>query len=98
MCFTSLSYSNSKKSTVKRKNPNNSPTINLADVYVAGQKNSEAVYWKNTQLHVLDNDGFSFSSADTIIVKNNTIHISGTVLNYPIYEKAYWKNALASGA
>lgn len=71
---------------------NNSPTTNPVDVYVAGQKNSHACYWKNNQLISLSDNGSSYSTADSIIVKNNAVHISGTILNNGNYDKVYWKN------
>jgi hypothetical protein len=72
---------------------NDSPTTNPVDVYVAGQKNNHACYWKNNQLVML-NDESSYSKADSIIVKNNTVHISGTISNNGNYDKAYWKNGV----
>lgn len=54
---------------------NNQSTI---DVYVAGQKNGNATYWKNNTEITLDNGGFSTSTANKIIVHNNNVYVFGS--------------------
>ncbi|MCF6131449.1 hypothetical protein [Flavobacterium wongokense] len=61
-----------------------------ADVYISGSKNDHACYWKNNQLTMLSDNGAFDSSADTIIVANNNIHILG----YGGNKHLYWKNAV----
>lgn len=70
----------------------NADTQNPVDVYVAGAKDNHAVYWKNNQLISLSDNSVSFSTADSIIVKNNNIHIVGSAYNNGSYDKLYWKN------
>ena len=54
--------------------PNNLSSI---DVYVAGQKEGNATYWKNNTEITLDNGGFSGSTANKIIVQNNNVYVFG---------------------
>lgn len=51
--------------------------LNSIDVYVAGQKNGNATYWDNNTEITLDNGGFSGTTADKIIVKNNIVYVFG---------------------
>lgn len=69
----------------------NPDTQEPVDVYVGGQKNNQACYWKNNQVVFLDN-GIN-SSADTIFVANNDVHVLGKRYgdNW-ITDYLYWKN------
>jgi len=76
----------------------NVTATNSADVYVAGQKDNQACYWKNNQPVFLDSNGFTGPSANKIIVSNNDVYVLGigigattTALeNVPMF----WKNGL----
>lgn len=50
-------------------------TQNPVDVYLAGQKNGHACYWKNNQEYVLDDIGLFDSKATKIIIFSNDVHI-----------------------
>ncbi|MDI1317561.1 hypothetical protein [Flavobacterium sp.] len=72
-------------------------TQNPVDVYVAGQKNNQACYWKNNQLVVLDPGSFTGSAAKKIIVSNDDVYVLGTAFptggsNYG--PNLYWKNGV----
>lgn len=54
--------------------PNN---LNSIDVYVAGQKDGNATYWENNAEITLNNGGFSSTTADKIIVQDNTVYVFG---------------------
>lgn len=69
----------------------NRTTLSLDNVYISGQKNNHACYWKGGLIHLLDDGSFSSSSADTLIVMNNDVHILGSGYN-GFYETLYWKN------
>lgn len=61
------------------------------DVYIAGQKNNQACYWKNNQEILLANG--ESASADTLIVANDDVHILGKKqYDNWITEFLYWKN------
>lgn len=74
----------------------NSTAMNSADVYVAGQKDNQACYWKNNQPVFLDSNGFTGPTANKVIVSNNDVYVLGigigattTALeNVPMF----WKN------
>lgn len=69
----------------------NPVTQEPVDVYVGGQKNNQACYWKNNQVVFLDN-GLN-SSADTLFVANNDVHILGKrYADNWIPDYLYWKN------
>lgn len=72
----------------------NTSTQDPVDVYVAGLKNSHACYWKNNQFISLSDNNSSFSTADSILVKNNDVHVVGTAEISGVYEKFYWKNGV----
>jgi hypothetical protein len=60
-------------------------------VYISGQKSNHACYWKDGQIQLIDDSSFSNSSADTLLVVNNDVHILGNGYN-GTYESLYWKN------
>lgn len=69
----------------------NPSTQNPVDVYVAGDKNNNATYWKNNQeFNLINGEG---ATADTILVSNNDVHILGKKQsdNWTT-EYLYWKN------
>ena len=74
----------------------NPPTENPVDVYVAGQKNGKACYWKNNQIIVLDNEIMSNSSATKIIVSNGDVYVFATFQMgiVPSLQYVYWKNGV----
>lgn len=47
-------------------------------VYIGGEKDGHAAYWKNNQLVTLDDTGFVNSQVDTLAVKNNKVYALGT--------------------
>jgi len=73
----------------------NNPTSNPVDVYVVGQKNSNAAYWKNNQ-EVLLNNGLG-CEADTLMVSNGNVHVFGKkLLDNWTTQFMYWKNNVAT--
>lgn len=74
----------------------NTITTNPVDVYVAGQKDSQACYWKNNQPVLLDSGGLIGPTANKIIVANNDVYVLGisvgttTVETFPMF----WKNGV----
>jgi hypothetical protein len=69
----------------------NPVTQEPVDVYVGGQKNNQACYWKNNQAFFLEN-GLN-SSADTLFVANNDVHVLGKrYADNWIPDYLYWKN------
>jgi hypothetical protein len=73
----------------------NNPTENPVDVYVVGQKNSNAAYWKNNQ-EVLLNNGLG-CEADTLMVSNGNVHVFGkNLLLNSTTQFIYWKNNVAT--
>lgn len=68
----------------------NSVNQNSVDVYVTGKYNGNPCYWKNNQLVVLDDGGFSNGKTEKIIVSDNDIY----VLGYADGNILYWKNGI----
>lgn len=66
-------------------------SADVSSVYYSGQKNNYASYWKDLQIELFDGGDFSNSSADTLLVVNNDVHILGNGYN-STYEALYWKN------
>lgn len=64
------------------------------DVYVAGQKDSQACYWKNNQLVLLESGEIIGPLASKIIVVNDDVHVLGIgVGTSPLGTlPMYWKN------
>ncbi|MBS7786162.1 hypothetical protein KIH23_02540 [Flavobacterium sp. CYK-55] len=48
------------------------------DVYVGGQKDNRAVYWKNNQIINLDDTGFNQSIVDSLVVKSQKVYVLGS--------------------
>lgn len=75
---------------------NDTQANNSVDVYVAGQKNSQACYWKNNQPVLLDSGGITAPIANKIIVANNDVYVLGigvgttTIETFPMF----WKNGV----
>jgi hypothetical protein len=67
-------------------------TITFDDVYVSGSKALHATYWKNNAIVPLTDIGYTESSADTLIVKNNDVHILGRGKVGGVEKTLYWKN------
>jgi hypothetical protein len=72
----------------------NDPASNSVDVYVAGQKNSQACYWKNNQLVLLDSGGITAPLASKIIVANNDVYVLGIGVNDTETLPMFWKNGV----
>lgn len=64
------------------------------DVYVAGQKDNQACYWKNNQPIVLESGGIDGPVAAKIVVANSDVHVLGIgVGTSPLGTvPMYWKN------
>jgi hypothetical protein len=59
------------------------------DVYIAGNYDNKAIYWKNQEIvHLTD----STSSASAVFVVNSDIFVAGSILKANRYRAAYWKN------
>ena len=67
-------------------------TTVVSDVYVSGSKASHAAYWKNNTLASLTDVGYTESRADTLIVRNNDIHVLGRGKVNSSEKTLYWKN------
>lgn len=71
-------------------------TTNPVDVYVAGQKDNQACYWKNNQPVLLNSGGIEGPTATKIIVTNNDVYVLGigvgstTLETFPMF----WKNGV----
>ncbi|MBS1535358.1 MAG: hypothetical protein JST78_09790 [Bacteroidetes bacterium] len=52
----------------------------VVDVYVSGQKDNHAVYWKNNQLVTLDDTAYISSEVDTLVVKNQKVYVLGSAI------------------
>lgn len=63
------------------------------DVYIAGQKDGHACYWKNNQEQLLNDNGFPDSQATKIIVSNNDVYVLGKSSNGT---DIFWKNNSAT--
>ena len=72
------------------------PTNNSVDVYVAGQKDNQACYWKNNQPVLLDSGGIMGPVANKIIVKNNDVYVLGIGASTNPLEAVpmFWKNGV----
>jgi hypothetical protein len=75
----------------------NPTTQNSVNVYVAGQKNEQACYWKNNQLVMLDSGTFSGTQSIKIIESNGDVYVLGRA--YPSGGSNYgasllWKNGV----
>jgi hypothetical protein len=72
-----------------------------ADVYISGSLiydpdsaiNIQAVYWKNNQLVMLQNDGRSTAATD-IYVSGNDVYVSGYISYGRTNAPVYWKNGI----
>ncbi|UUC45852.1 hypothetical protein [Flavobacterium cerinum] len=68
---------------------------NSADVYVAGQRDNQACYWKNNQLNTLETGGNHGTTANKIIVSNNDIYVLGIGLGTTVETiPMFWKNGV----
>jgi len=68
-------------------------TTVASDLYVSGSKAGHASYWANNTFVSLTDAGYTSSSADTLIVKNNDVHILGSGNNgNGVLKTLYWKN------
>lgn len=71
-------------------------TTNSVDVYVAGQKDNQACYWKNDQPVLLETGGTMGTIANKIIVVNDDVYVLGigisetSALTFPMF----WKNGV----
>ncbi len=75
----------------------NPTTQNPVDVYVAGQKNEQACYWKNNQLVMLDAGTFLGTESIKIIESSGDVYVLGKA--YPSGGNNYgasllWKNGV----
>lgn len=68
----------------------NHETQNSVDLYVLGQKNGQACYWKNNQVVALNQSNFVTTFSSKIIVSNNNVH----VLGYSSDTDLYWNNGV----
>jgi hypothetical protein len=72
---------------------NNLTVYSQVDVYVAGQENQMAKYWKNGQEVVL-NSQFDEAIATSIVVVNNDVYVAGYESDFTgrNNKAKYWKN------
>ena len=68
----------------------NPETQDAVDVYIVGQKNNQACYWKNNQEVLLVNG--NNTRADTLLVANNVVHVLGTNNSDWFGKYLYWKD------
>lgn len=69
--------------------------INGADVYVAGQRNSKGIVWKNNTGTQLNTDAsYGYVLASSIYVSGSDVHVAGMAENAATFRKqaVYWKN------
>lgn len=68
------------------------------DVYVAGQFEGDACYWKNGGLHPLDDNSADLSEANKLFVENDDVHVWGRTFNGALWNgsQMYWKNGARS--
>lgn len=71
-------------------------TIQPVDVYVAGQKDNQACYWKNNQPVLLESGGISGPVANKIVVVNDDVYVLGIGANTNVLEAVpmFWKNGV----
>lgn len=71
-------------------------TTESVDVYVAGQKDSQACYWKNNQPVLLESGEIFGTVANKIIVVNDDVYVLGVgVSTNPLHAPPlFWKNGV----
>lgn len=71
-------------------------TIQPVDVYVAGQKDNQACYWKNNQPVLLESGGIEGPVANKIIVVNDDVYVLGIGANINLLQAVpmFWKNGV----
>ena len=71
-------------------------TIQPVDVYVAGQKDNQACYWKNNQPVLLESGGIEGAVANKIVVVNDDVYVLGIGANTNILQAVpmFWKNGV----
>lgn len=71
-------------------------TTESVDVYVAGQKNNQACYWKNNQAVLLESGEVFGTIANKIIVVNDDVYVLGVgISTNPLEAPAlFWKNGV----
>lgn len=75
----------------------NSITVSGNDVYIAGTRGENAVYWKNNTLITIPNDvNTSWASAYEVEVKNNDVYVLVYGLGGPSNFVKYFKNGVAT--
>lgn len=95
LCTGLLQISCSEDS-VTDSNSTNVPTNNSVDVYVAGQKDNQACYWKNNQPVLLESGGITSPVANKITVVNNDVYVLGMGAGTTTLEvfPMFWKNGV----
>lgn len=62
------------------------------DVFISGQVDGQAVYWKNGEINYLAEDSeFSFTATSAIISSESDVYIGGGITEETLFA-AYWKN------
>lgn len=71
-------------------------TIQSVDVYVAGQKDNQACYWKNNQPVLLESGGIEGPVANKIVVVNDDVYVLGIGANTNLLQAIpmFWKNGV----
>ncbi|APY00813.1 hypothetical protein [Lacinutrix venerupis] len=71
-----------------------STTQNSIDVYVAGQKEANATYWKNNSEITLNNGGLNNTIASKIIYQNDNVYVFGRDNSFQLFDNnfLFWKN------
>ena len=91
--FFATSWSNNKPTYLTNEGSGNAIFVAGKDVYVAGNKNNNATYWKNGTAVTLDG---AYSIGLSIYVSPSDVYTAGYKVNNGYRAAMYWKNGVAT--